>query len=265
MKKFIVAIIAGVLVFTTVYTNRTEAYAQDYFEEMSYRWRDNVVGNFEDKEDLIENEYIQEYIKNLSESAEEIYESMNKDNNGQVLWSRASNQTKSAHLSMQFVNLGVLVKSYGTVGSTYYKDAEVKDIIFNSLEYLVETEKYNGEGYYGNWWDWQIGVPTHFLNILFVMKDELPKDKLDKYVDVLHKYVPDPYKQIYSNVGGETFIPIKYTGSKTDGANRTDLAHVVLGIGVLKEDASIIKLSLESIEEVFEYVKKGNEIGRAHV
>lgn len=258
MKKIVSFVLAFTIVLTMMNAKQFNVYGDDGFSEMSYRWRENLVGNLEDKGDLVNNKYIQDYIKGLDIKAESAFETMNQESSRISLWTRNAGETKSAYLTRNFKNLATLTKSYGTLGSIYYEDADIKSLILDGLEFLVEVERYDGKGYYGNWWDWQIGIPSEFLSILFILGDEIETARFDKYVNVLNLYLPDPYKQIYSDVNGEVFKKITYTGSKTEGANRADLAHSVLGIGVLKKDASILKLAIESLPEIFQITKKGN-------
>lgn len=257
MKKIFTGILAIAVILGVVNLRTINVKGEDHFGTMRYRWRENLVGNLEDKGDLKDNEYIIDYIKALDDKAQIAYDDMNTENDRISLWTRNSSETKSAYLTRNFQNLATITKSYGMQGSVFYDDPAILNVITEGLEFLVDVEKYDGKGYYGNWWDWQIGIPVEFLSMLFILESELDTEVLDKYINVLELYLPDPYKQIYSNVGGEVFKPIVYTSSKTSGANRADLAHSVLGIGILKGDTDTIKEALESVPEVFDIVTKG--------
>lgn len=257
MKKLTAVIMTFAIVIGMLNYRNVSIKGEDYFSLMQYRWRDNLVGNLEDKGNLKENAYIVEYTKNLDEDAALLYESMNLDEGRVSLWTRNSNEQKSSYLTRNFNHLSTLAKAYGTVGTQFYDDEEMLTVILEGLAFLVDVEGYNGKGYYGNWWDWQIGIPGPFLAMLSILGDEIPTEDRDRYLNVLELYLPDPYKQIYSNVGGEVFKPIVYTGNPTTGANRADLAHSVLGIGVLKGDQKIINTAINSVPDVFEIVPNG--------
>lgn len=259
MKKAITVILALLIGFTSFSSFRIQGEDVDQFALMQYRWRENLVGNLEDKGSLNDNQYIKDYIDNLDENASLLYDSMNLQSDRTSLWTRSTGEQKSSHLTRNFSNLATLAKSYGTLGSIFYDSEEILSVILEGLDFLYSVEKYDGNGYYGNWWDWQIGIPPHLLAILFILGDEVPQEDLDKYIHTLELYLPDPYKQIYSRVGTETFVPIAYTPSATTGANRADLAHSVLGIGVIKGDAKIVNIAIDSVPEVFEINELGGE------
>ena len=51
-----------------------------------------------------------------------------------------------------------------------------------------------------------------------------PEEKLQEYTAVLSKYVPDPFKQLYTKPQG-TFVALDFLPNfSTTRANRTDLA-----------------------------------------
>ncbi len=68
-----------------------------------------------------------------------------------------------------------------------------------------------------------------------ILGDQIPADKLQRYTAAISGYVPDPFKQLYTKTQGSftdlAFIP----DFVTSGANRTDLALTVLGLGILQK------------------------------
>ena len=91
-----------------------------------------------------------------------------------------------------------------------------------------------------------------------ILGDQIPADKLQRYTAAISGYVPDPFKQLYTKTQGSftdlAFIP----DFVTSGANRTDLALTVLGLGILQKNAGKITQAATSIEEVFRLVTKGD-------
>ncbi len=81
-----------------------------------------------------------------------------------------------------------------------------------------------------------------------ILGAELPSEKLQQYTAIISSYVPDPFKQLYTKTQGSftelAFIP----NFVTSGANRTDLALTVLGLGILQRDAGKITQASASIE-----------------
>lgn len=89
--------------------------------------------------------------------------------------------------------------------------------------------------YSGNWWFWQIGVPQTFISTMMIIDGELTLEKKLQYVNIISSYVPNPFYQLYYQPDGN-FVDLQFIShANTTGANRVDLALVVLGLGILRE------------------------------
>ncbi|WP_159638400.1 polysaccharide lyase 8 family protein [Erysipelothrix anatis] len=230
--------------------------AQD-IEVMTQRWIQSLTGNLDVDTDLQSNVYVKDYVQKLSNDAMQVNQTLNKDTNRTSLWARNDKEPKHDYLSRNVKNIGILTKAYATYGTVYYQDSAMLQTIKDALRHIVEIEQYNGEGYYGNWWNWQIGIPHEMINILFMIQDTLTPEELNEYIQILKLYVPDPYKQLLGQGSSEVFVPFVYTGPQTSGANRTDFAYTRLGIGILDQNPEIIAESIESIKGEFDYVTQG--------
>ncbi len=71
--------------------------------------------------------------------------------------------------------------AYATSGSKYYKDAELQKKIVEAVDafynvYNKHTSFKAADGrLFGNWWNWEIGVPTEMTGVLALMQEELQK------------------------------------------------------------------------------------------
>ncbi|WP_321388036.1 polysaccharide lyase 8 family protein [uncultured Enterococcus sp.] len=224
------------------------------YQELQQKWRAQLVSDDYDAQ-IPE---IANYVQALSAAAEDLYKKMDKDPDRTYLWPLEAGNTPSADLTTQFTKLQKLTLAYGTKGTAYYKDPAILSAVESGLDFMITKKGYDGKKYHGNWWDWQIGIPQKFVGILMVLKDELPAAKVQQYTTAISGYVPDPYKQLYTKPQG-VFIDLAFIPNfVTSGANRTDLAQTVLGLGILQEDASKIRQASESIIDVFELVTKGD-------
>ncbi len=232
----------------------TEAEAK----ELQQKWKTNLVGDFEKNPELLNDPDVIAYTQKLSEQANELYGKLNKESSRTYLWEKVASDTASADITTQFANLSVLARAYGTQGTALYQNQQIGTDIVEALDFMVDVRKYDGKKYHGNWWDWQIGVPQKFIDILMIMKDELTPDQLAKYTQVISRYVPDPYKQLYGKPQG-TFVDLHFISNfQTTGANRTDLALTIMGLGILQKNGDKLSVSGESIKEVFALVTKGD-------
>lgn len=224
------------------------------YQELQQKWRAQLVSDQYDEG----TPEIVNYVQTLSSAAEDLYQKMDKSPDRTYLWPLESGNTASADLTTQFTKLQKLALAYGTKGTSFYEDATVLSAIEEGLDFMVTKKGYDGKKYHGNWWDWQIGIPQKFTSILMVLGDELSAGKMQTYTEAISGYVPDPFKQLYTKPQG-VFIDLAFIPNfVTSGANRTDLAQTVLGLGILQQDAAKIRQASESIVDVFELVTKGD-------
>lgn len=88
-----------------------------------------------------------------------------------------------------------LAKGYAMPNQSFYKDKELLSAIKNCLEYGY-THYYGPSilefGVFGNWWEWEIGIPMNLLPSLVLIEDEITPEDCERYL-YLHKYlVPYP-------------------------------------------------------------------------
>lgn len=227
----------------------TEEYTQ-----LQAKWQKQLVSDQYDPNDPT----IVDYIQTITADAVALYQTMAQSEDRTTLWPLEQGNTPSADLTTQFTKLQKIALAYGTKGSSLYQDPTVAATIIDGLDFMVTKKGYDGKKYHGNWWDWQIGIPQKLISTLMILGDQIPADKLQRYTAAISGYVPDPFKQLYTKTQGSftdlAFIP----DFVTSGANRTDLALTVLGLGILQKNAGKITQATTSIEEVFRLVTKGD-------
>lgn len=227
--------------------------ASDY-AKLKEKWKNQLVSEQYDET----NTTVVNYVQKLSDEANELYQTLNKEPNRTYLWPVEQGNTASADLTTQFTKLQKLALAYGTNGSKFYHDPQIATEIEAGLDFMVTKKGYDGKKYHGNWWDWQIGVPQKFVGILMILGDEIPQAKQQQYTAAMSGYVPDPFKQLYTKAQG-TFVDLAFIPNfVTSGANRTDLAQTVLALGILQENEGKISQASSSIVDVFKLVTKGD-------
>lgn len=232
--------------------------AQQQIIGMRKKWQTNIVGDFEADASLLADPEIRTYVENLSQEAQEVYAELDKQTDRTRLWPKIATQTNSADMTTQFKKLTILAKAYGTKGTAYYKDATLLKEIISGLDFMTASGRYSGENYLGNWWDWQIGTPQELTTILMALGADIPSQKVTTYVQIMHSYLPDPYKQLQGQ-SQEKLVPLKFLANfKNSGANRTDQAISYLGMGLLLEDSDMVYTAVDSIQEIFQLVTEGD-------
>lgn len=158
----------------------------------------------------------------------------------------------SSQITLTFDRLKAITLAYKTKGSDIYKNPEVKKEIIAALDIMVRDHYslyYAGTGKgtagavknsqrcFGNWYDWRIGTPRQFCDLLLMFYDELTPEQLRRYA-----------------------APILANNARVDttGANRTWIANVFIQCGVLLGRADLIEAGKEGLKDVFQYVDKGD-------
>ena len=79
-------------------------------------------------------------------------------------------------------NLVVLATAYNQPKSKYYKNAALKNVIINALQFWI-TNDFIAD----NWWHNQIGTPDNFSDLMLLIGDELPAGLVAKTQPIIHK------------------------------------------------------------------------------
>lgn len=195
----------------------------------------------------------QTYQKNLDEKITAYLDAIILNSSYDFL-KRDFTDTPSSYLTREAESIFYLSLGYVSPGSSYYQQEEILALLKGMLTSFF-TE-YEGKTHYGNWWDWQIGVPNFLCPSFVFLKEAIEPIDLQKYLAVLSAYVPDALKQFFTVSQNEKH-DLKVVGhSVSTGANRIDLAYIVFLIGLLQEDYEKAQLALAATEEVFADVTK---------
>nr|WP_305067151.1 hypothetical protein [Lactococcus sp. LG606] len=188
------------------------------FISLRDKWKQQLITENYDSN----NAPLVKYMNNLSKNAQNLYQSMNRSPDRKELWPLKAGDTPSANLTTQFSNLYLLSQAYGTKGTDYYLNSELLADIQSGLDFMVSQKGYNGQKYYGNWWDWQVGIPQKFIGSLMILGDKLPSDKIQEYSKAIQSYVPNPYQQLYTK-SQDVFVDLAFIPNfSTTGANQIE-------------------------------------------
>lgn len=125
----------------------------------------------------------------------------------------------------------------------YYHNPELLADIMAGLEYA--NKYYYGkniinEGTFGNWWEWNVGIPLNLMPMLVLLEDELGPDLLKKYLEPFDYITPYPM------------------GS---GANQMWTARVCIISGALQFSAHRICSAKHYMMNIFEFADEATRDG----
>ncbi len=131
-------------------------------------------------------------IKNITNSANGSWSSMDKTTNRTYLWSDAASTANSAQLTTCYNRILAMALGYATYGSSLRSNATLAADIASGLDWMY-TNRYNEtKSQYGNWWDWQIGVPMALHDTCILMYEYLTPTQLASYAKASTKFTPAP-------------------------------------------------------------------------
>ncbi len=153
---------------------------------------------------------------------------------------RFGNKGDEAKIQTLYSYILSMAKGYATSGSEYYKNSELLSDIKSGLEYAYIN--YYGpcveeKGTYGNWWHWDIGIPLSLTDILIILEPDLGKELCAKYLspfDYLNKY------------------------PSMTACNKIWITKCILASAFIQRDAERILISTHYLNDVFDYVSKGD-------
>ncbi|MCC8145877.1 MAG: polysaccharide lyase beta-sandwich domain-containing protein, partial [Bacteroidales bacterium] len=197
------------------------------------------------------------YIKDVDEKAAVVWNTMVKkptgtDNRTHIfadLPITSKDRTGSSQITFTFDRLKALALAYKLSGTSFFNRQDVFDEIVAALDMMVAkhyslANSTSGTGTslgsgsaYGNWYDWRIGTPLRYNDLLLILADDLTPTQISTYV-----------------------APVLSNNKAVDntGANRTWIAGIVAQAGILLNREDLITMAKNGLKPVFSYVTSGD-------
>lgn len=244
---------SGVVGYQYWHNNRPQQVVLNRYQVLQTNWHNQLVPTSK----LPDNASAKAYIVKLNKQATELMKTIHLKGTTS-LWEPMGGKIGSANLTHQFNNLQTLTLAYATIGTQQYHDAKVLKTIQAGLKFMTQPSRYDGKHYAGNWYDWQIGIPQSFINMMMVLGPQLPKADQQKYLKIIQTYVPNANQQLKLRPQDKNFPVVFKQNFKATAANRVDLASTVLGMGILQHNAKMITMATQAVVSVFKPVKTGD-------
>ena len=139
--------------------------------------------------------------------------------------------------------------AYATSGTKYYQDAALKQKLIDALKAFYEvynkhTSYKNEEGkLFGNWWNWEIGVPTKITSILALMQ----KDVQAADANLIANYIKAFDNHLRNGKNGN----VDLTSATHTGTNLIDITANRMVQGALLGDTKRIEKAVSDMMTVF--------------
>ncbi|GHH43350.1 polysaccharide lyase 8 family protein [Streptomyces candidus] len=156
----------------------------------------------------------------------------------------AASYAYSGALGISYTRLRTMAEAYAQPGTGLTGDPALAARILTGVDHLRDEAFAAGRTRYGNWYNWQIGIPQALLDICVLLHTELGAARIADCTAAIDHFVPDS-------------VLASYTGTST-GANRVDLCRVIALRGVVGKNSAKIAAARDGLSPVFPYVTSGD-------
>ncbi len=165
----------------------TDGLTSEDYSTVKDKWRLSLVGS-RDINEAGDPEMAQK-LRQISENCRRAWESMHRTDDAIILWGNEP-PTESEQLTAQYNQLRSLAMGYGTTGSEYYGNENLKDDILWALNWLnvhmYGDSVIEGRGWRDahtfNWWDWNVGSVFPLTDVLLIMEEYLSMEQKQRYL-----------------------------------------------------------------------------------
>jgi hyaluronate lyase len=160
------------------------------------------------------------------------------------------NDVQLSNTYLYLYQIALAVKTYkrpDLSGVNLYQDQEAIHKVIDGLDWLYMNFFENqGEGYYGNWYSWEIGMPMNITKTLLLLEDEIRNYKpelIDAYVKSM---------DLYLRQGKDGDVDL--TSRFHTGANLADIATNRIIQGALIGNEERVSKAVDNILTVFKTI-----------
>jgi uncharacterized protein YjdB len=186
-------------------------------------------------------------VATLTTNGQTRWSTLQKAADRQVLWPDSvvsSGNSDAIHNNISRIR--EMAYAYSTKGGAFYHNMQLRDDIVSALDW-VYAKQYNETGTaFGNWWNFEIGIPAKMTDVIVMMYDALTQEQIARYIAAIDHYTPDIQSNLFD------------TSSYYTGANRTDILLYKLVDGLLLQSESRIRAVATEMSPLFAYVMAGD-------
>lgn len=228
--------------------------SENDFSIIKNNYKAFLIGN----EEINSNSLLNSKISNIIKKGKAALGDYVKSGDTLFLGISLENQDTANNLNSSYAKLYELALLYSTPASNnnYYKNEDLKNKIIEGLDWLYSNYySKTSDGYYGNWFHWEIGMSQSITKILMLLEDEINSfnpELINLYVSTMDNYIRGGI------IDGNTNGDIDLTSRFHTGANLTDIAFNRIIQGTLINDEKRIEKAVRDMMTVYETIDPNN-------
>jgi len=165
-----------------------EDITSDDWKEIKDRWRKFLLG---DEKSDFSDPWVAGKVSDIDNACDAALSIYNPDSNVLALFGETP-VTTTREMTYQYEYMYDMARAYGTYGSKYYKDEDVKNKVLYALGWLYDNlygeDEINGKGWKRtsdyNWSDWFEKTPRALANTMLIVEDDLTPELIKKYLSL---------------------------------------------------------------------------------
>ncbi|OMF32945.1 polysaccharide lyase family 8 super-sandwich domain-containing protein [Paenibacillus sp. FSL H8-0259] len=210
------------------------------YDEIRLRWKETLTG----KDSLDVNDpAVQAILQANAAAAQGYWESMQLIPGGTTLWTDLPASTSdSAFVNSHYTRLKTMALAYQTQGTPLYHNSGLKDDLLQAMDWMLDELYTDSGSEFGNWWNWDIGVPNRLADILILMYDELTPEQILQNTASIDHYIGDITAPSFTQTG----------------ANRSDIMLIQIRMGLVEHSYDRLIQARDGMSELFQYTAAGD-------
>ncbi|WP_068604417.1 polysaccharide lyase 8 family protein [Paenibacillus swuensis] len=215
-QRNVIAVIVLALVFSLFpFFPSDQARAAQPYDGLRSKWKEVLTGGTSyDPTDSVN----AQKIADITATAQADLNTMQSGTNRTTcncLWTSLNSTTDPAHITKSYTKLKGMALAYSTTGSTLKGNTTLRDAIISGMDWM-HTNRFYVRTAYGNWWDWEIGIPLAVNDIMILMYSDFTAAQRANWIGAIDHFSPN-----------QAGLDYKYWG-----ANRVwrSMVHVINGI-----------------------------------
>lgn len=210
------------------------------YDTLRIRWKETITG----KDTLdVTNSEIKSRIDDNAAKAQLYWDSLQVNGAGPTLWADlVTSASDSTFVIDHYTRLKTMAQAYATKGTLLSNNPALKADILQAMDWMLD-HLYTDTGVeFGNWWNWDIGIPTRLADILILMYDDLTPEQIARNTASIDHYIGD--------VSLPTFTQV--------GANRSDIMLIETRMGLVEKNYDRLIQARDGLTPLFDYVTTGD-------